>query len=491
MDPELTPAMNAAFLLRWRTPEAFDAAGYGQRYPDAAGARGGRLVHWLRHGRHEGRLPCAIAAAGAEAALWAGREAARAELARLTTSPLRTERIWARLAQARLAAALGDWAQAGAVLATLDPRADLLRHLGLPGPLLFCAEVARQLGNPVRAQALLRLTGLAFGSSAALRLARAGLSLTLPGVSGAGWVRALAPLYKPQGLAVPTPLPLPGTATAFDQLTAQAGPALADGPLVSVIVPTRNAGAMLDTALSGLVAQSWRQLEILVVDNGSGDDTTARLARWMARDPRIRPVDGSMARGADGARNLGLSLAQGEVIALQDADDWSHPDRILRQMQALYAAPGQVACLSFWARMTPDLGVTGIRPDVSIVHPNLSSLMMRRSVSERIGYWDEVRIGADSEYLARMARAFGPVAVGHVLPGVPLAFGRAWAGSLTRSAETGLFVTKGSAARTAYLAAAAEWHAPNPAPYLAMHPTTRPFAIPAALELPPAAGTDI
>lgn len=488
-----TSGLGPAWVLRWRPPGAFDAAWYGRTYPDAATALGGRRVHWLRHGRHEGRLPCAIAAAGAEAALWAGEVAARADLARLATSTLRTERIWARLALARAAAAAGDWAQAGAQTAMLDPKSDLVRHLGLPAPLLFCAEVARHQGDAPRAQALLRLAGQAFGPFAALHLARACQNLTVLGADAAGWSQALTAVFAPHGLAVPglalpgLAVPWPGRAegaTPFDRLTTKAGPRVTDGPLVSVIVPTRDAGAMLDTALSGLVAQSWQRLEILVVDNGSGDDTAARLANWAAFDPRIRPIDGRAEPGAYGARNLGVSLATGEVITLQDADDWSHPDRIRLQLKALLAAPDRIACLSFWARMTEDLCVTGIRPDIGLVHPNLSSLMLRRATVARLGYWDQVRAGADSEYVARLIRVFGPGALGHVLPGVPLAFGRMRAGSLTQAVETGLVFGPGAAARTAYLAAAAAWHAASPAPHLPRHPVLRPFAVPAALDFP-------
>lgn len=440
------------------------------------------MLHWLRHGRHEGRLPCAIAAAEAEAALWAGQDDALARLEYLATSDSRTEWVWARLALARAAAALDDWAQAARWVETLDPKADLVRHLGVPQALLFCAELAQHQNNSAQAQALLHLAEQAFGPSPALHLAWACQEFATADHDADRWRKRLGAVFAPQALAVPWPGRKDGAAP-FDLLTAEAGLTVTDGPLVSVIVPARNAGSMLDTALSSLVAQSWHHLEILVVDNGSGDDTPERMARWAARDARIRPVDGAMARGAYGARNLGVSLARGNVITLQDADDWSHPDRIRLQMQALLAAPDQPACLSYWARITDDLCVTGVRPDIGLVHPNLSSLMLRRTVIDRIGYWDHVRAGADSEYIARLRRVFGAGSVAHVLPGVPLAFGRVWADSLTRSTETGLFFRTGSAARTAYLAAAADWHAASSAPYMPALPVTRPFPVPAVLAL--------
>ena len=469
--------MTAILPRRWQLPQAFDPAWYGRAYPDAVRARGGVALHWLRHGRYEGRLPCALAAAEAEAALWAGHEDAYERLLGLAQDARRTEALWARLALARVAAARGDWGGAAAELAHLDPEGDLLRHLGLPAPLLFWLEIALQQPQTARAKALIELAEQGFGLFPALYLAKASLAKD-------NWSAALRPLYQAAGLPEPR-LDLSKAPARFDRLSAPSRTRVTQGPLVSVILPARNAGRMLDTALSGLVGQSWQPLEILVIDNGSDDDTPLRMAAWAARDPRIQTIDGKAARGAYGARNLGLSRATGALITLQDADDWSHPDRIRLQAESLLAETGQPANLSFWARLREDLRVTALRPDVGMIHPNLSSLMMRRETAMRLGYWDQIRAGADSEYLDRLAHVFGAKALGHVRPDLPLAFGRVRAGSLSHATETGLFLGPGAAARSAYLAAAREWHqSSGTAPYLPQNPKTRPFAVPAALELP-------
>jgi hypothetical protein len=143
-----------------------------------------------------------------------------------------------------------------------------------------------------------------------------------------------------------------------------------------------------------------------------------------------------------------------------------------------------VACLSAWARLDSDLRPSGLRPDVGLIHPNLSSLMIRSAAAGQLGYWDRVRAGADSEYLERARRVFGAAAIGQVLPGLPLAFGRVSGGSLSQSAETGLF-GPGAAARTAYLAAARDWHARTAAPALPRHPAGRHFPVPPALQIAP------
>ena len=475
--PALAPLLPALLPRRWCPPAAFDAAGYRAVNPDLAALGGLRaLWHFLRHGRAEGRLPCALQAATAEAALWRGDPAARGVLEGLAAGPgtdTQAEALWARVALARADLAAGEVAAAAGRLGGQGPA--LARSFGLAGPLLLLAEIALHRGDGAGAAAALALARACGGGGPGLALMQAALA------GGAGWGAALAPLYAAAGLAGPH---LAGAgATAFDRLAAPHGPAPAGGPLVSVILPARNAAATIDTALSSLSAQSWRTLEVLVIDDGSADGTAARVAGWAARDGRIRALAGGAGLGAYGARNLGLAAARGDFVALQDADDWSHPDRIARQVQALLAAPAAPACLSHWARLDEALVPACWRPDVAVVHPNLSSLMTRRAAVQRLGGWDAVRAGADSEYLARLARVFGPGAVAQVLSGVPLAFGRQRAGSLSRDGATGL-LGAGAAARAEYLAAARAWHAATPEPR--MDAGARPFPVPPALQMPKA-----
>lgn len=499
-------ALAQAFLRRAMLPRAFDPDGYLARYPDARGACGGPGLHWLRHGRHEGRLPVALAAAAAEARLWAGEDAAAGELAALAQAPAaaghrRAEAVWARLALARALVAgiavpgRGPEAGPGAAaldwIAPVDPLQDVVCLLGMPGPLLLMAEIARAgLPGPqgcARAGGLLALARAAFGPHPAWRILQA--SLALAGADGAGpadgaaFQRRLAPLYAGAGLAAPALIPA-GNLPLFDRLTARPGPPVAQGPLVSVLMPARAAAATIDTALGSLAAQGWRAIEVLVLVNAAPGDTTAlRAAAWAARDPRIRVVDTGDDPGAYPARNRGLALAAGEFVTCQDADDWSHPDRIARQVAVLQAAPGLAAVLPFWVRMDEGLRPSGLRPDIGLIHPSLSGLMIRRTAMERAGFWDRVRAGADTEYAERLRHLFGPGAIGHLLPDVPLAFGRVHAASLTQGAATGL-TGPGAAARAAYLAAARVWHQSGADLCLPARPARRPFAIPAALARP-------
>ena len=107
-------------------------------------------------------------------------------------------------------------------------------------------------------------------------------------------------------------------------------------PRVSVLLPVRNGLPYLREAITGVLAQTFTDFELLVIDDGS-DDGSALVARGFG-DPRIR-VFAARGHGVAHALNLGLLAARGEIVARQDADDRSHPERLARQLACLDAMP--------------------------------------------------------------------------------------------------------------------------------------------------------
>ncbi|MBZ4022150.1 hypothetical protein CKO11_06720 [Rhodobacter sp. TJ_12] len=274
----------------------------------------------------------------------------------------------------------------------------------------------------------------------------------------------------------------PGADSAYDRLSV---PGIAvkpqdAGPLVSVLVAAFNAAATLPTCLRALQAQSWGNLEILVIDDASTDDTAAVADVFAAADPRIKVLRSPVNAGAYPARNLGLAVATGEFVTLHDADDWSHPLRIESQLRQLQAQPDLIACTSQQARMTPDLYFRRWTGCGNLIIANTSSLMFRREpVLDRLGGWDAVRVSADSEMIRRMQRVFGAEAVAH-LPTGPLALQRDTAGSAVRNPVTGiqgyLF-----GARREYHDAQRRYHAGADSLRYDVQQKIRPFPAPAAL----------
>ena len=96
-------------------------------------------------------------------------------------------------------------------------------------------------------------------------------------------------------------------------------------PLISVIIPVYNVGEFLLPCLDSLMAQSYKNLEILLIDDGSTDGSGDRCDAYAQKDSRFRVIHKENG-GVSSARNLGLDMAQGEYIAFIDADDWVAPD---------------------------------------------------------------------------------------------------------------------------------------------------------------------
>ncbi|NEV61130.1 glycosyltransferase family 2 protein [Thiorhodococcus minor] len=252
---------------------------------------------------------------------------------------------------------------------------------------------------------------------------------------------------------------------------------------VSVIVAAWNATETLETALKSLAHQTWTNLEVIVVDDASSDDTAELAEQFAARDPRFRLLRHTKNQGAYAARNTGVAAARGAFITTHDSDDWSHPRKIETQVLPMLESHEPVATLSHWVRTRSDLcfGQWSTPSGwMGWIHRNVSSLMIKRSVFEQLGYWDRVSVNADTEYYYRVIQAFGTSRVKEVLPGVPLAFARHLSTSLTQNPETNVQSVFGGV-RKAYQDAADQWHTQARTAddlYMPAYPETRPFPAP-------------
>jgi hypothetical protein len=176
------------------------------------------------------------------------------------------------------------------------------------------------------------------------------------------------------------------------------------GPLISVVMAAKNAAATLEVAVGSLLSQTWRDLEVIVIDDHSVDATRATAARLAERDGRVRVVSNSRLPGAYGARNTGLALARGPFIALHDADDWAHPQRLQRQIAALGSDKGLTLC----RHIRVDLQGRPLCPRVfPFVRLSPITMTARAEAWRVLGPFDEVPVGADSEWLARFDLRFG------------------------------------------------------------------------------------
>jgi glycosyltransferase involved in cell wall biosynthesis len=175
-------------------------------------------------------------------------------------------------------------------------------------------------------------------------------------------------------------------------------------PLVSCVVPVFNGEPYLHEALASIRAQTYRALEIIVVDDGSTDATKA-VARGCGDEVRYlwQPNAGPAA-----ARNLGIGSATGDFIAFLDADDLWHAEKLARQMARFQTRPALDLCLThvqnFWTAELQDEGERLRGHFRTQPLPGYSSvaLLARRAVFERVGRYDPaLRHGADADWFAR------------------------------------------------------------------------------------------
>lgn len=242
------------------------------------------------------------------------------------------------------------------------------------------------------------------------------------------WLAALSEPFTDHDLA---PVELTsGSGPPLQRLVAQASP-LTDNdlPLVSVVMPVYEPGPDLRFSLASILAQTWPHIEVLLCDDGSGRSTQRMLTQLAATDSRVRVLRSRVNHGAYAARNRGLAAARGEYVTFQDADDWSHPDRVRVQAEPLLRDAALLATASMMVRVDDQLALTVLG------HPakgaNASSVLFRREpVLSRLGGFDSVRRAADNEFLGRLRASFGPAALYRV-PEV-LALVQRTAGSLSR-----------------------------------------------------------
>lgn len=187
-----------------------------------------------------------------------------------------------------------------------------------------------------------------------------------------------------------------------------------EAPLVSVIIPARNAQATLDQTLWSVRSQSYGRWELIVVNDGSTDHTSEIVQAHSHDDARIREVRGA-SQGVSAARNLGVAHSRGQILAFLDADDLWLPGKLWAHVGALQAKPGvglgfdRIRFVSADAVPTPVVSTRRVRnldaADLLSENPacTASTLVMRRAAFEAVGGFDpQLRHAEDLELMIRV-----------------------------------------------------------------------------------------
>jgi glycosyltransferase involved in cell wall biosynthesis len=167
-------------------------------------------------------------------------------------------------------------------------------------------------------------------------------------------------------------------------------------PLVSVIIPTYNRAWILEKAIDSVLAQDYKNFELIVVDDGSTDDTEKRIRKYEKSLRFIRQPNS----GVSAARNKGISASTGTLVAFLDSDDYWYPEKLSAQVAFFTAHPDAQICQTeeIWIRDGKRVNPKQKhkKPSGMIFIPSLalclvspSAVMMRKTLLSKVDAFDE------------------------------------------------------------------------------------------------------
>src|SRR5579863_3741450 len=248
------------------------------------------------------------------------------------------------------------------------------------------------------------------------------------------------PRQRPAALP-PQRRPASGSAAALARPgpSSTAGCAMSD-PLVSVVIPAYNSSRTIAQTLESALTQGIAEIEVIVVDDGSSDDTAEIVRR--SEDHRLRLVQRPNG-GVASARNAGIELARGEWVAFLDSDDIWLPHKLERQLELMSAQPGCQASQGSAYFVDDQLRPLKLRRCIPVDDPLLtflrfqnlpnaaSSRVVRRSLIEQIGPFNaDLVILEDWEFSLRLARYASPLCIDE-----PLTLYRVHPGNTSRNID--------------------------------------------------------
>ncbi len=172
-------------------------------------------------------------------------------------------------------------------------------------------------------------------------------------------------------------------------------------PKVSIILPTYNRAYIIEKAIQSVLNQTYQDFELIIVDDGSTDNTEEIIKKLQEKDKRIRYIKLETNKGAAAARNEGIKIAHGKYITFQDSDDEWLPEKLEKQMKIFETTPEDIIVYTGFWRIDGD-EKTYI-PDINIsnregyIHKELlkgnfvgtPSILLKKETLEKVALFDE------------------------------------------------------------------------------------------------------
>lgn len=258
---------------------------------------------------------------------------------------------------------------------------------------------------------------------------------------------------------------------------------------VSVIVTCYQAEQTIEACLDSLIRQTWKNIQIIVVDDASTDGTVDMVRQMAKLDSRILLITLPENVGTFVAKNIGAKYATGVFLTCHDSDDWAHPQKIAEQVLPLIENSHLMVTTSYWLKFD-DGGLYYARQCYPFFRQNPASPMFRlRQVIADTGLWHMARTGADSEFWQRLKMIYGKDRICVIKK--PLTLGSHRCGSLMNSSAYGVFNTNSALTRLDYWENWRLWHIEqiNQGKFVKMPPIEQqikqqsPFAVPKSIDV--------
>jgi len=174
-------------------------------------------------------------------------------------------------------------------------------------------------------------------------------------------------------------------------------------PQITVVVACFNCEATLEQTVESILKSRLVDVRVIVVDDNSSDGSLEVAKKLEAKEPRVRLIRSYQNLGPSFARNVGLFHCETEFVTFLDSDDVQSDERLSQQVGPLLDDGTIQATLCLGARWDEELTFRVEQPRTISI-----SIMFRRDLLGVAGYFDSVRAGADTEFLARIKNEFGP-----------------------------------------------------------------------------------
>lgn len=227
-----------------------------------------------------------------------------------------------------------------------------------------------------------------------------------------GWLEKLN-AYLSEFSISPVLLKNKKEAKIIERLSCVPGKTISVGPLITVIMPAWNAEATIKDAVLSILNQTWRNLQLIVVDDCSVDETYGILQAIASTDSRMKVLRNSTNVGPYVSKNIAVKHAEGDYITGHDADDWAHPERLEKHIGFIQESHYPRASLTYMLRIKPDGSFSSISKLSSFTldgvarRASISCMFEKTFFQRHLGAWDSVRFGADSEIISRAESLLG------------------------------------------------------------------------------------